>query len=291
MTETPAFIPVRTPLELRALAEPAMRAFPSLAVGAPVTGRVHIDVPVRADGHRPTNVEILEPATEGPHPVLIYVHGGGWVCGDLPDFRQLAGRLAERGLLVINVRYGLAPEDPFPAGHDHVRTAIVWAQQHAADYGGDPGRIVIAGDSAGANIAAGICAGTDLTVRAAGLVYGVYDLATMPTTPGVHHEDFLRNLHLAYLGPDADLRLADPRVSPLHAAERMPPTLLLVGEEDPLVTESAAFAERLAAAGVPVTHQVLPGLPHGFLHQEATPGVLTAIDTLAAFLITHSYES
>jgi acetyl esterase/lipase len=132
----------------------------------------------------------------GPHPVVIYLHGGGWAFGSPASFRKLGMQLAEAGYLTIILDYRLAPEHPFPAALDDTAFAVEWAADNARRWNGDGRRIAIGGDSSGANLALSVLAsGTpDLRslVKAAMLLYGVYDLrATADRTrsiPGLQQQ-------------------------------------------------------------------------------------------------------
>ena len=285
----PLSLKISTPLELRAFAQAAVARFGDLIAGTPNTGPSHRGLVLETASHRPVRADVVEPPGAGPHPVMVFIHGGGWVMGDLDTHHQLVLRFAEQGFVVVAMDYGLAPEEAFPAGYDDAVAAIRWTLDNIARYGGDPDRLVVAGDSAGANIAAGVAVSEpDLPIRAVALAYGVFDFENMPTSPQVHTDDFLANLHQAYLGPTGLDRLRDPRVSPIHAAGRLPPTILVVGADDPLVTESAALAQALAASGVPHRLVVLEGYSHAFLHMEKLPETLPAFAAMATFLHQHA---
>jgi acetyl esterase len=104
---------------------------------------------------RELTLDVMVPQGEGPFPVLVYLHGGAWVWGS-PTHRKLTYRLADQGFLTLCVDYRLAPESPFPAGFNDCVHAIHFAAHNAGWWGGDPERLVIAGDSAGANLAAAV---------------------------------------------------------------------------------------------------------------------------------------
>ena len=272
-------------LQLRALANERISAFSDYIVGTPKTGRIHRGLSLESGSRRPVKADIVEPDATKPFPVMVFIHGGGWVMGDLDTHHQVVLRFAEQGFLVVAIEYGLAPEEPFPAGYDDAVAAIRWTVDNAARFGGDPDRLVVVGDSAGANITAGVAASEpDLPIKAVGLVYGVYDFEHMPTSPEIHADGFLADLHQAYLGASGQHLLSDPRVSPIHAAENLPPAILVVGSLDPLASESAALAERLAAAGIEHQHVVLSDYNHAFLHLETAPETLPAFETIASFL-------
>src|SRR5262245_57025403 len=124
-------------------------------------------VDVTADIHRPNGA--------GPFPVLVYLHGGGWILGTPKTHRRLGFRFAEAGYLVVNLGYRLAPESPFPAAFDDCVRAVRWVADNIHRYGGDPKRIAIGGDSAGGNLTAATAAALaddpHVTLKAALLIY------------------------------------------------------------------------------------------------------------------------
>ena len=121
----------------------------------PEIGAFHEDVELRPG----LRADISVPKGAGPHPIAIYLHGGGWVAGSSKSHRKLGMQFAEAGYLTLNVDYRLAPEHPFPAGLDDAVFAVRWAHENAKRYNGDAARIVIGGDSAGANLAAAAALG------------------------------------------------------------------------------------------------------------------------------------
>jgi acetyl esterase len=260
----------------------------------PELGALHEAVPV-AEG---VSADVLVPRGAGPHPVLVYLHGGGWVCGSPRSHRKLAARFAEAGNLVVNVDYRLAPENPFPTPFDDCVTALRWAAREAGRFGGDPRRLAVGGDSAGANLAAAAAAALaddPARPRAALLIYGVFDFSTLGAAPPAAGtqagplleigQDLLDLMVGSYLGdsPGAAL-LADPRVSPVHAAGRLPPSHVVVGSADPLVAQADALVAALRRAGIAHEHVVDAGMPHGYAQMEFLPPARTAIDRMIAFL-------
>lgn len=261
--------------------------------GLPEVGAFHPAVPVAEGVH----ADVVVPKGSGPHPVLVYLHGGGWVCGSPVTHRKLGYRFAEAGFLVVNVDYRLAPEHPFPTPFDDCLTAVRWAAREAGRYGGDPARLAVGGDSAGGNLSAAAAialADEPAAPRAALLLYGVFDFATLGAAlPGSTAADPLAQMGEklvtlmteAYLGADPEASLlADPRVSPLHAAHRLPPCHVAVGGADPLLTQAEALVRALEAAGTPVEHFVDEGMPHGYAQMEFLPAARPAIDRMTAFL-------
>ena len=151
----------------------------------PVIGSLEQNVELR----RGLRAEVAVPKGAARHPVVIYLHGGGWAFGSPTSHRKLGMQFAEAGYLTIILDYRLAPEHPFPAALEDTMFAIGWAADNARRWNGDGRRIAIGGDSAGGNLAiSAITSGAaDLRslVRAALLFYGAYDLAaTAAARPG-----------------------------------------------------------------------------------------------------------
>lgn len=228
-------------------------------------------------------LDVMVPAGAGPHPVLVYLHGGAWMAGSPASHRKLTARFVEAGLLVVSVDYRLAPEHPFPAGFDDCVAAVCWAADNARHYGGDPSRLFVAGDSAGANLAAASAIALGRRRRgprpaALLLIYGVFDMADLGAGSAT------RSIHKAYLpGPRIEA-LRDPRVSPIHAAAELPPSFIVVGRQDPLLEQSRQLQAALAAAGTTHEYVEVPGQPHGFMQMEFLGGVRALIRDMAAFL-------
>jgi acetyl esterase len=243
--------------------------------------------------------DVAEPASAGPHPVLVYLHGGGWCSGSPRTHRKLALRFAEAGFVVVNLGYRLAPETPFPGPLEDCLFAVRWAMRQAQRFDGDPARIAIAGDSAGANLAASAAIALaqeqgEARVSAALLFYGVYDFPALledhgpKAAAGALEQEAVRMMLTAYLGEEpSQALLTDPRVSPLRGAEKLPPSCLVVGTGDPLLSQSNALAAALAQGGVPHEHIVCEGMPHGFLQIEAFPPAREALGRAIAFLKKH----
>jgi acetyl esterase len=227
---------------------------------------------------------------------VLYLHGGGWVQGDLETHHGLCARLAlGSGALVIALDYRLAPEHPFPAAVDDCLDAYRWLNAHGREVGADGTRVAVAGDSAGGNLAAVVSQQAALAGDALPacqvLIYPAVDFAL--DTPS--HVD-LADAHIIprdriewyatqYLRPGAD-RL-DPRASPLRAADLsgQPPTLVITAGFDPLRDEGHAYAERLRAAKVEATDHEYPGQIHAFVSlTKAIPQGLAATHEIADYL-------
>ncbi len=242
--------------------------------------------------------DLITPKGDGPFPVLVYLHGGGWICGSPTTHKKLAYRFAEAGYLVLNVDYRMAPEHPFPTPFEDCVDAVRWAHREIANLSGDPERIALAGDSAGGNLTAAVGAslqGDPACPKAALLLYGVFDFATMGQAsapvespiPAVIGEKMMELMVGSYLGSDRDEIMRDPRVSPVHVADRLPPCHVMVGGADPLVAQAEALVSELARAGVEHEHFVDPLMPHGYAQMEMLPAARPAIDRMIAFLRKH----
>jgi acetyl esterase len=263
----------------------------------PVTGEIHTAVPIGDHDGLPL-VDVIEPPTSevapaSGAPLLVYLHGGGWVMGSAAVSRRLACTFAERGFLVVNVDYRLAPENPFPAAYDDAVAAVRWALANATRYGGDPARVTLGGDSAGANLAAavavtaGVRTGGDVPVRALALFYGGYDLAHMPDDGTESTRRMSHLVHEAYLGPDSGELVLDPRVSPIHRASVLPPCFLGAGTADIYALESESLAELLTANGISHELRLVPDMPHGYI-RFPFPEAAATIAAAADFLLLHS---
>lgn len=214
-------------------------------------------------------------------PVVIYLHGGGWVINSEHHNAWLCSQVASRvGAVVVSVGYRLAPEHPFPAAVDDAWDAVTWVAGHARELGGDPRRLGVMGDSAGGNLAAVVSqqardhGGPPIAHQT--LIYPATDLRPehapgpeFDLAPMLPKRDRLAYLE-RYLGDWADR--ADPRLSPLCAdtLAGLPPALVITAEHDPLRAEGRRYAERLAADGVPVRLTDYVGMAHGFL---SVPGL------------------
>jgi acetyl esterase len=206
--------------------------------------------------------------------LLVYLHGGGWVIGDLESHDNVCRALANgSGHAVLSLEYRLAPEHPFPAGLDDCITGARWAHDHAASLGCRPDRLAIGGDSAGGNLAAAVANAAVVPLVFQLLVYPVTDATrSQPSYTENATGYFLSRDGMGwfidhYLG-DGGVAPDDPRVSPLFAGDdelaAAPPALVITAEFDPLRDEGDAYAARLAAAGVATSHVRFGGMFHGF---------------------------
>ncbi|MFB1298482.1 alpha/beta hydrolase [Mycobacterium sp. pW049] len=207
-------------------------------------------------------------------PVIVFLHGGGWVRGNLDAVDGICRTFANTtGFVVVNVDYRLAPEHPYPAALDDVEFVLDWIAEHAEVLGADPARIVVGGTSAGGNLAAAVCLrrlGQPNCPALQLLVYPVLDTSmnTASARQFATGHRLTRERVLWYVEQYAPGNLAtEPEVAPLRAADvsGLPPAYLLLAEFDVLRDDGIAYAERLRSAAVPVELRVWPSMIHGFL--------------------------
>ncbi len=208
-------------------------------------------------------------------PAVVYLHGGGFVIGSITTHDRLCRLLSVRGdAIVVSVDYRLAPEHPFPAAPEDAAAAFAWVHAHAGELGIDAGRIAVAGDSAGGNLAAAVCQ----MMRGRGgpkpcfqlLIYPALDMSRScesHRTLGRGYfltESLMDWFHANYLTDIAQRK--DPRCSPIVTRELsgLPPAHVVTAGFDPLRDEGEAYADALRAAGVPTTSRCYNTLIHGF---------------------------
>jgi acetyl esterase len=250
----------------------------------PHVGAFHGDAAYVVGGGRKQRLDIVSPGSSGPYPVMCYLHGGGWHFGDKNSPTRVCKCFAHEGILVFNINYRLAPRYHLREQLRDVADAVGWARDNAPAYGGDPDRIVLAGESAGAHLASTYAAAvvdeglSDALSLGRGvppgclhgllLFYGVYDLESALRS----RSGFLRAA-VGGLLADGPARLVDDARlgSPLmHVSPRFPPVYICSSEQDDIHPQSREFAAALRSAGVPCTERFFrtgadPDAPHGFL--------------------------
>jgi acetyl esterase/lipase len=235
-------------------------------------------------------------ATTGTLPVLVFFHGGGWVVGNIDSHEAMCRHIANRGeCAVLSIDYRMGPENKFPAAVEDCFAATAWTADKAAQLGVEPARLAVGGDSAGGNLAAVV----SLLARDKGAPRIAYQVLIYPATDAAMRHDSIARYAEGYVLTRATMRwfyeqylrtpvdAADWRVSPLLASDlsRLPPAYVLTAGYDPLCDEGDAYAARLAAAGVPVTHRRFPGQVHGFVtNGKVIRAAETALDEIAAAL-------
>jgi acetyl esterase len=229
-------------------------------------------------------------------PLLVYLHGGGYVKGGLDESDVFCRNLSWVSRhIVVSIDYRLAPEHPFSAALDDAIEATAWVCNHAEALGAAEGPVVICGESAGGNLAAATCLAARLdprlAIRCQVLLQPVLDFTlgcasiSMPPTECLVPRADLEWYYRTYAGARHDPK--DPRLSPLHASDLsgLPPALIIAAEYDTLRDEAEAYAKRLDAAGVPTRYRCYPGMIHGFLQMGGlVPEAREAIDEIARAL-------
>ncbi|MBB3293325.1 acetyl esterase [Mitsuaria sp. BK045] len=250
-------------------------------------------------GGQALRVRVYRPrGAAGALPVTLYFHGGGFVLGDLDAYDAVCRQLcADSGVMVVSAAYRLAPEHPYPAAVEDCFAALGWVAEAIRGFGGDPARLAVAGDSAGAALAAT----TALMARDAGGPAIAFQLLVYPPAAGGHDGAYpSRERHAAgptltrrtmdyfsrhYFGPTA--KAPDWRGAPLLAPSLagLPPTLLVLAAHDALRDEAMAYGEALGAAGNAVTVVEYHGLAHGFISMAgAVPAARLALAQMAQAL-------
>lgn len=255
-----------TPAQARELVASTRSAY---GAGPDVARHETLSIPTRA-GSLPAR---LYADAARPCGLIVYLHGGGWVVGELDDFDAVARVLAQRsGCMVLLVDYRLAPEAPFPAAVEDAVDATIWAHAHVQELVGISVPLVLAGDSAGGNLAAVVAAEVRGRVPIA-LQLLIYPVAAADFDTASYHE-FDTGLGLSradmiwffgHYAPGVERR--EPRLSPAARADLndLPPAHVVTAEYDVLRDEGEAYAASLQRAGVPTTHRRYDGLTHGFI--------------------------
>ncbi len=229
-------------------------------------------------------------------PTLVYLHGGGWVIGDLDTHHGLCTRLAAySGARVIAVDYRLAPEHVFPAAPDDVRAVHAWLMENGPELGADPERLAFGGDSAGGNLTAVLM--HDLA--AAGQTMPQAQLMIYPAVEMSMEGKIFDDLEDAYILPPQLCRwfkenylppgtsITDPRLSPLYSPHLggQPPAYIITAGHDVLRPQAELYAEQLRNAGGDVTYEEERGQIHGFINFNAvTPSSDAAIKRMGSWL-------
>jgi len=226
-------------------------------------------------------------------PVIVYIHGGGWTSSDKSEMDQWCRRMADRGYLVFNVNYRLAPKFQFPVEVNDCLGAMYWITQHAAEYGGDAKRIGVTGGSAGGHLTAMVATAwndphfqptgyedkkLELNVKAQVPFFGVFDFERGGLMK-------LTNIPKTFLGGSPkqvpeNYQLASP-VN--FVSKDAPPTFIVVGGLDPIYDQSRKYYRALKQSGAPVEIKVYPFQTHGFDFQFWKISSRDAFDRMMGF--------
>ena len=239
---------------------------------------------------------VYTPPGEGPFPVILYFHGGGWVLADINTYDATPRALAlGTGAIVLSVDYRHAPEHKFPAQHEDAWTAYAWTVENVHTLNGDSRRIAVAGESAGANLAANVA----LMAKAMKATMPVYQLLVYPIAGNdMSTPSYQENADAMPLGK-ADLEwfvanvfkskdeTADPRIDLVGRSDLagLPPATVITAQIDPLRSEGQAYAENLKKAGVAVDAKTFDSVTHEFFGMaKVVPEAKQAVDMASADL-------
>ena len=242
-------------------------------------------------------VRVYTPEGKGPFPILIYIHGGGWISGGLDKQDKICRYLSNKLMcMVVSVKYRLAPKHKFPIPVEDCYAATLWTFKNARSINGDPTRIAIGGPSAGGNLSAAVCLmakdrnGPPLIFQM--LVIPSTNLSSLDTESyrmfAKGHELTRKDVEIAralYLR-NIDDRF-NPYASPLLAKDHrnLPPALIITGEYDVARDDGKAYADCLKQAGIPVRYYCVKGMGHfGTYWTGASKKVQSALDEAIAAL-------
>lgn len=246
-----------------------------------------------AGGSQPIRIYTPEAAGAGPLPVIVYYHGGGWVIADINTYESSAMALAKKSkAIVASVEYRHAPENKFPAAHEDAFAAYQWVLKNAGQFGGDPTRVALAGESAGGNLAANVAImARDQKVHAPMHMLLVYPVAgTNMTTPS-----YEKNANAMPLSKQAmewfakntvrdNKDLQNPMLDLVGHADLkgLPPATVITAEIDPLMSEGKMLADKLKQAGVETSYQNYDGVTHEFFGMDAVVSDAAKAQDMAA---------
>lgn len=275
------------------------------AVYVQATARPHPDDMAIHDRTVPTDerevpVRVYRPAgADAPRSCIVYLHGGGFMLGDLDSSDTIAWGFAQAtGAVVVSVDYRLTPEHPYPAAFNDTYGVTTYVAAHSAEFGIDAERIALAGDSAGGNLAAATC----LAARARGVPKIVAQALVYPDTgldqnypsyvehadaPGLTTASMIKYRDL-YLPGNRDTD--DPYARPVMAKDHsgLPPAWVHTAEIDPIRDDGRVYASKLALAGTWVTYREARGMIHGFMRARFAGSAAKAeYDAICAFLPTN----
>ena len=275
----------------------AMASTQPFDVEVPPVGNVeNRTIPVE-NGEIP--IRIYTPSGEGPFPLFVYYHGGGWVIGDLDTYDAGCRLLAEQlKRVVVSVEYRLAPEFKFPVPVEDCYTALLWVNENASSINADASDIVVGGDSAGGNLATVMAIlsheNNGPTISAQVLIYPATHLNFTTNSYDKFAEGYgLSRELMIWFGEhyvNDSKEYEDYRVSPLlyENVSALPPAVVIAAEYDVLLDEGAKYEEKLRNAGVHTAYTLMEGSVHGYfsnmiLFAEETK---QTVNTIAEFLNT-----
>lgn len=271
------------------------RELPLFGAPPPVATVEDVEV-AREGGGEAVRVRLYHPTDRPTARAILWIHGGGWVLGNLGLFDTECGRLSlATGSLVVSVDYRLAPEHPFPAGLDDAATVLGWMERELRGPDGETPRLIVGGASAGGNLAAALA----LRARDADGPRIEHQILIYPVTDCGCDTPSYREFAAGYLLEGAEMKLfwelyaggperaRDPLASVLRAPEvgNLPPATVVLAGCDVLRDEGYAYAARLAAAAVPAKVLLYPGEIHGFCAYGAISPMAEVVDREIAFAL------
>jgi len=233
-------------------------------------------------GMQPVRIYTPE-GVEGPLPVIVYYHGGGWVIADIDTYEASAMALAKKtGAIVASVEYRRAPENKFPAAHEDAFAGYKWVLAHASEFGGDAKRVAVAGESAGGNLAANVAImARDMKVQPPVHMALIYPVAgTDMNTPSYMENQNAMPLSKGGMAWFVNHVLAKPEdaMSPMLNLttavdlKGLPGATVITAEIDPLMSEGKALADKLKSAGVETGYLTQDGVTHEYFGMDAVVG-------------------
>lgn len=258
-----------------------------------------MDIPVGKDQ---IHIRIYTPPTaKSSYPVVVYYHGGGWVIATINTYDASCKALsAEADAIVISVGYRRGPEHRFPTAHADSYAAYLWALQNCAMIKGDPKRVAVAGESAGGNLACAV----SLMAKENGVKMPVHQLLVYPiantnlNTPSYIQyanaiplsKPLMKWFFKNYLSQPSDAN--NPHIALVSAnLNKLPPATIIAAEIDPLQSEGKMLADKLQAAGVPVTYKLYPGVTHEFFGMGAVVPQAKLAEALAAHELRKAFHN
>ena len=253
-----------------------------------------------AGGTEPIRIYTPEGAGSGALPVIVYYHGGGWVIADIDTYEASAMALAKKAnAIVASVEYRHAPENKFPAAHEDSFAAYKWVLANAGQFGGDPARLAVAGESAGGNLATDVAImARDQNVQMPVHMLLVYPVAgTNMGTPSYLMNQNAMPLSKGAMGWFVDKTLSKPEdaKSPLlnltttADLKGLPSATVITDSIDPLMSEGKTLAEKLEAAGVKTTYKNYEGVTHEFFGMGAVVADAEKAENLAALDLKRAF--
>ncbi|MDB5790498.1 MAG: lipase [Massilia sp.] len=222
-------------------------------------------------------VHIYTPEGNGPFPVMVYYHGGGFVIADTKVYDASPRALAKMAnAIMVSVDYRQAPENPFPAAPNDAFAAYQWVLEHAREFNGDPTRVAVGGESAGGNLATVV----SMMARDKGVALPLHQLLVYPVvnddmnTASYKRNESAKPLNKAMMGWFFKHYQGDPKsphALPMKAEslKGLPPATIIAAEIDPLLSEGKAYADKLKKDGVAVSYKEYKGVTHEFFGMGA----------------------